>query len=193
VTGERDSLDVLVNNAAVIATTGVRHTGAAEWERSLGVNLVGPALGCRAVAPLMIAAGRGCIVNVGSVAAFGGYFSAPYAVSKWGLRGLTRVAAAELGPHGVRAVAVHPGIVETPMSDGPGSPVAAFTSMTPAGRALSPEEVAGVVVFVASDHAAYLNGSDVVLDGGLLAAGPFAEIRRRIAAAASHELDGPAG
>jgi 3alpha(or 20beta)-hydroxysteroid dehydrogenase len=112
-----------------------------DWERVLSVNLTGALLGIQAVLPLMPAGGS--IVNVGSAAALSAHYPAAYTVSKWGLRGLSRVASMELGPRGIRVNSIHPGFIETPMT---ASAPAAFRESNllqiPLGRTGTPADVA---------------------------------------------------
>lgn len=166
-------VDVLVNNAGVLRSQPLATETAENFERTLRVNLVGPFLGIRAVREPMIRAGGGSIINISSV---GGLTGIPrtgsYGASKWGLRGLTKIAAVELGEHGIRVNSVHPGVIATPML----AEVAAQSDAgTPPGIALGrlglPEDVAGLVAFLASDSAAYLTGSEIAVDGGS-SAGP---------------------
>ena len=107
-------LDGLINNAGTTSRVALAEVPLEEWNRTLGVNLTGPRLGIQTLAPLMGAGGS--IVNVGSVAGLTAHYAAAYTASKWGMRGLTRVAALELGPRGIRVNAVHPGYIETPMT-----------------------------------------------------------------------------
>ncbi|MGY1896991.1 glucose 1-dehydrogenase [Nocardia gipuzkoensis] len=166
------SLDVLVNNAAIYTARPLTETAPEELERILRVNLVGPFRGIQAVAGPMTRAGGGSIVNISSQAGLEGLMGhAAYGSSKWGLRGLTKTAALELGPAGIRVNSVHPGPIATPMvpylTTGPGS----FPAL-PLQRTGVPEEVAELVAFLASDAAAYITGAEVTIDGGL-AAGKF--------------------
>ena len=165
-------IDVLVNNAGVLLFKGLLETTKADYERVLGVNLVGEFLGIKAVAPGMIARGRGSIVNISSVDGMKGANSlVAYASSKWGVRGLTRVAAMELGHKGVRVNSVHPGGVDTVMSNHDGRARAevdkAYTNV-PMQRIGGPEEVAAASLFLASDDASYMNGAEIVVDGGMI-------------------------
>ena len=127
-------------------------------------------LGIQALAPLMGAGAS--IVNVGSVAGLTGHYTAAYTASKWGLRGLTRVAAMELGPRGIRVNAVHPGYIETPMTaTAPPAFKGANEALTPLGRVGSAEEVAALMVFLCSDECPFLTGADIPVDGGLSSGG----------------------
>lgn len=163
---------VLVNNAGVHWFRALVDEPAADLERMLSVNVVGPQLGIRHLAPLMRRAGGGSIVNICSIVADRGAWNASsYVASKWGLRGLTKAAALELGPWGIRVNAVLPGYVDTPMLQeisGGGRP-ADYYDFLPLGRPSSTDEVAEAVLFLASRRSAYLTGTDLTVDGGLLA------------------------
>ena len=162
---EHGRVDALVNNAGIPFRARLEEVELADWDRVLAVNLTGPLLGIQALAPLMGAGGS--IVNVGSVAGLGGYHAVAYTVSKWGLRGLSRVASLELGPRGIRVNTVLPGFVETPMT---ASAPAAFrdenVAQTPLGRTGTAEEVAPLVVYLVSDESSFVSGAEIVVDGG---------------------------
>ncbi|WP_404429500.1 SDR family oxidoreductase [Microbacterium lacus] len=155
----------LVNNAGITHRTRLGQTERADWDRVLAVNLTGPMLGIQALAPLM---GDGSsIVNVGSSAALNAHYPVAYTSSKWGLRGLTHVAATELGPRGIRVNIVHPGFIETPMTvNAPEAMRDAQLALTPLERVGNADEVARVVVFLLSDAAAYVTGAEIPIDGG---------------------------
>ncbi|MFZ3556841.1 SDR family NAD(P)-dependent oxidoreductase [Streptomyces sp. BH055] len=159
------SLDVLVNNAAIYTTSPIVDEDPAQLERILKVDLVGPFLGLQAVVPAMRAGERGgAIVNISSQAGVQGIWGhGSYGAAKWGLRGLSRTAALELGGDGIRVNAVFPGAIDTAMTAHLGTtqhPAAAL------GRIGRPEEVARLVAFLASDDASYLTGAEVAADGG---------------------------
>jgi SDR family mycofactocin-dependent oxidoreductase len=170
-------IDVLFNNAGICAY-GLAHELTEEaWDAMLDINLKGAWLVARRVIPHMIARKSGVIINNSSVAGLRGMGRlSHYAASKWGLVGLTKSWAQELAPHNVRVVSLHPTGVNTPMNDG----LAALEGLTArqvaersAGNLLpvpwvEPEDVAAAVVFLASDKARFITGSQFVLDAGLL-------------------------
>jgi len=170
-------IDVLVNNAGVLLMRGLLDIDKREFERVLAINLVGTFLGIKAAAPQIIERGGGSIVNISSVDGMkGSNATAAYSASKWGVRGLTKVAAMELGHRGVRVNSVHPGGIRTPMTTRPGpeadAAVNRFYKGMPLGRIGQPEEVAYVTLFLASDEASYVCGAEIVVDGGMII-GPY--------------------
>jgi len=158
-------LDILVNNAGIYRKQLLENETAADLDKVLAVNLHGPFFGIQAVVPAMRARRGGSIVNVSSLA---GQTSYPghgaYSMSKWALRGLTRTAAIELAPSNIRVNAVLPGNIRTSMSPTTG----AADAPTGLKRQADPQETANVVVFLASDDASFVNGTDVIADGGSL-------------------------
>ena len=165
-------LDVLVNNAAVYELappdTSDAATWLAAWQRSLAVNLEGPAVACHAAARHMMSAGGGRIVNISSRGAFRGEPEAPaYAASKGGLNSLTQSLARRLGPHGVLVYAVAPGWVETEMAAAHlrGAAGQEKRAESPLGRVARPEDVASTVLFLASREAEFLTGGIVDVNG----------------------------
>jgi 3alpha(or 20beta)-hydroxysteroid dehydrogenase len=155
----------LVNNDGITHRTRIGQTDRSDWDRVLAVNLTGPMLGIQALAPLM---DRGSsIVNIGSSAALTGHYPVAYTTSKWGLRGLTHVAATEYGPRGIRVNIVHPGFIETDMTaSAPAAMVEAHLELTPLERPGRADDVASVVAFLLSDAAGYLTGTEIPVDGG---------------------------
>ncbi len=172
-------IDVLVNNAGIVDDVPFLDLPAEEFDRILGVNLKGAFLAGQAVARQMVKQGpgkegaaAGAIVNMSSVNAV---FALPdhvaYSVSKGGLAQLTKAMAIALAPHGVRVNAVGPGTIETPLLAGVVKDEAfrkKVLSRTPLGRVGQPEEVAAIVVWLASDEASYVTGTTVYADGGRL-------------------------
>ena len=164
-------ITVLVNNAGILDFAPVHKQDPARFRTVLEVNLVGPMLGMRAVAASMRAAGGGSIINVSSNAGIVGLPSAgAYVASKWGLRGLSKSAAMDLGPMGVRVNSVHPGGIKTPMTDfGGDSDDTPWARALPLARMGQADEVANVVTFLASDEASYVTGAEWSVDGGATA------------------------
>jgi 3alpha(or 20beta)-hydroxysteroid dehydrogenase len=161
-------LTALVNNAGITWRRPLLEETVEGLDEILAVNLRGAFLGVRACAPAIATAGGGAIVNVSSTAGMVGYQElGAYAMSKWGLRGLTRVAAIELGPLGIRVNALLPGGVNTSMATAPDDP--AQWAGLPAGRIGEVAELAEAALFLISSGCAYMTGADLVVDGGALA------------------------
>jgi 3alpha(or 20beta)-hydroxysteroid dehydrogenase len=168
-------LDVLVNNAG--ASSGVHrleHETPEDFQRILQLNLAGVWFGIRAVAPAMRTRGRGSIVNIASIDSFIGVAGmTTYVTTKFGVLGMTRSAALELGDAGIRVNAVHPGIIETPgvaaLSPQVREELDEAVSRQPLRRMGQPEDVGRAVLFFAADDSAYCTGSSLVVDGGHLA------------------------
>ena len=166
-------LDILVNNAGILRFDLLEHTPLEEYELVVKVNQTGTFLGMKSVAAAMRRAGGGSIVNISSLAGIqgvGGAFS--YTASKFAVRGMTKVAAIEFGPAGIRVNSVHPGGIETPMTRPFGTestPGASQDYSSPIPRIGRPDEVANLVLWVASDKSSYCTGSEFVIDGGACA------------------------
>jgi NAD(P)-dependent dehydrogenase (short-subunit alcohol dehydrogenase family) len=168
--------DVLVNSAGVYRIAPLLDLTPREWDDVLAVNLRGTFLAGRAVAAALIEAGLpGAIVNISSTAGLVADASEPsahYNASKAGVLALTRQMAAEWAPHGIRANAVCPGVIDTPMlrlMDDPAAGAAYLQAGVPQRRLGSADEVAAVIVFLVSDDASYLTGAAVPVDGGITA------------------------
>ena len=165
-------IDIFFNNAGIEGPqASLADYPLAEFRRILEVNVVGVFLGLQAVLPLMQAQGSGAIVNTSSIAGMiGATNMAGYIASKHAVLGLTRVAALEGAPFGVRVNSVHPGFIDSRMlsdiATRLGGDAAGLAASVPAGRLGTPEEVAKAVAFLASDESSYMNGSALVLDGG---------------------------
>lgn len=158
-------LTTLVNNAGVLRRASLTDETPAGFEQSWRVNCLGPFLGIQAALPHLRDAGGAAIVNTcstGAVRPFPNHSA--YGSSKWALRGLTQVAAVELAPSGIRVNAVLPGPVETPMLDGATQTRLAEHALM--GRIGKPVEIADAVAFLVSEHASFITGSELIVDGG---------------------------
>ena len=158
----------MVNNAGIYQPARLMDTDVQLFERHMRVNQLGCFIGMKAVVPLMEKSGGGSIVNISSVAGLRGSPGAiAYSATKWALRGMTKSAALELAPRGIRVNSVHPGPIATPMLDirTPEENAARLTSV-PMGRQGTAEEVARLVLFLLSDESSYMTGSELAIDGG---------------------------
>ena len=163
---EFGKLNVLVNNAGVINYGPLKTFELTKWQRVLDVNVTGTLLGIQAVVDPMIAAGGGSIINVSSIEGLrGAAWVHGYVTSKWAVRGLTKSAALELAPHGIRVNSIHPGFIRTPMT----AKLPQDRLNIPLGRAGEPQEVSTFVLFLASDESSYATAAEFVMDGGLIA------------------------
>ena len=165
------SLDVLVNNAGILKTALLEEQTLAGFEAIVRVNLYGVFNGIRAVIAPMRDAGGGSIVNTSSEAGLVGLprYTA-YGATKWAVRGLTKTAALELARDGIRVNSVHPGIVDTPMLLDQGLDLEqGMLGMTRIGRYGVPEDIAHLVLFLASDASSYITGTEIHINGGGLA------------------------
>jgi NAD(P)-dependent dehydrogenase (short-subunit alcohol dehydrogenase family) len=161
-------IDILVNNAGILRTVPLEEETPEGFEDVWRVNCLGPFHGIQAVVPHLRRAGGGAIVNTLSTAAMTVWTRhGSYVASKWAHRGLTKVAALELAPYGIRVNAVAPGPIATPMVlpvDDPAS--RERLSRTPIGRIGEPEDVAAAVLFLVSDAASFITGAELTVDGG---------------------------
>jgi 3alpha(or 20beta)-hydroxysteroid dehydrogenase len=164
-------VDGLVNNAGIMIYKPLREMTPDEYRQVIEVNQVGCFLGIQAVVPAMEQAGGGSIVNVSSTAGLRGFAGGiGYVSSKFAVRGLSRTAALELGPLGIRVNSLHPGGVDTALGWGyEGVDLERLYASTPIGRIGKPVEMARVALFLLSDEASYCTGAEFVADGGLTA------------------------
>jgi 3alpha(or 20beta)-hydroxysteroid dehydrogenase len=171
-------VDILVNNAGILRFAALPDMPLEDYMRIVNVNQVGTFLGMRAVSKPMMSAGKGSIVNISSIEGLAGmpYLTA-YTSTKFAIRGMTKVAALELGPHGIRVNSVHPGMIETDMvKDAAGghdvdlSPAAKRIALRRMGQ---PEDIAEVVLFLACDRSSYVTGAELAADGGATATHAF--------------------
>ena len=173
-------LDIVVNNAGIMFEEPVETHDEASWRRMLDINLTGPFLVSRAAVPHLKAT-RGAIVNIGSIEGFSrnpGH--AAYSASKAGLHGLTGALAVDLGPHGIRANAVAPGWIDTDLNAAyvdrhhdRDEIVRQLGRLHPIGHVGDPSDVADVVVWLAGDHARFVTGQVITVDGGRLSRPPL--------------------
>ena len=170
---EFDKLDVLVNNAAIVALGKIGSFDMVKWQNVIDVNLTGTFLGMQASVAAMKEAGGGSIINVSSIEGLrGAPMVHPYVATKWAVRGLAKSAAIELGKHKIRVNSLHPGFIRTPMTKH--FPDDMVTS--PLGRPGQSDEVATFVVFLASDESSFATGSEFVVDGGLVTDVPHKDL-----------------
>jgi 3alpha(or 20beta)-hydroxysteroid dehydrogenase len=167
-----DALHVLVNNAGVLGPfTPIVKTSLDELRRTLDVNLIGTFLGLKHGGAAIARSGGGAIVNISSISGIWGTpYAASYVASKWAARGLTKTAALELGRQGVRVNSVHPGGVKTAMTAAMGDDgESGWYKRLPIPRIGTVDDIAGAVLFLASDEATYITGAELIIDGGTLA------------------------
>lgn len=162
------TVDVLVNNAGISVAQSLLTMTEEQYRKILEINQVSVFLGMQKIAPIMIEKGAGSIINTSSInglkaGAIG------YTDSKFAVRGMTKAASAELAPQGVRVNSIHPGIIETPMTmEGDAvEQIKAYTNFVPMRRMAQAEEVANLMLYLASDESSYSTGSEFIVDGGL--------------------------
>jgi len=166
---EFGAIDILVNNAGITQDARLQKMTLEQFDRVIDVNLRGVFHCTQAVADAMVAKGSGVILNASSVVGiYGNFGQTNYAASKFGVIGFTKTWARELGPKGIRVNAVAPGFIATPILDTiPEKILASMKSQVPLARLGSPEEVANVYAFLASDEASYVNGAVLEVSGGM--------------------------
>ena len=173
-------VSVLVNNAAIVRFGPIAGTDPKAWRQVIDINLTGTYLGIRAIVPSMRKAGGGSIVNISAGAGMTAQFGlASYVASKWAGRGLTKTAALELARDKIRVNSIHPGGVRTPMTSGPETAALAEAAVKDLAipRMAEPDEIARLVLFVASDEASFSTGSEFIADGGHLL-GPVPQLTK---------------
>lgn len=163
-------VNVLVNNAGITMSKSIEETTLDDYNKIVQINQVSVFLGMKSVGPSMRKAGGGSIVNISSMNGIVGGAIA-YTDTKFAVRGMTKAAALEYSPQGIRVNSVHPGVIETPMimQEDVKEQVEAFAKTIPMKRIAKVEEVSQTVLFLASDDSSYSTGSEFVIDGGLTA------------------------
>lgn len=163
-------VDILVNNAAIVHFCGMEDLVKEDLERVLGINVIGPMLGIKTIGPIMKRQGKGVITNISSIDGLRGCNGlSAYTASKWAVRGMTKSAALEYGPFGVRVNSIHPGGVDTAMGNPGGRKSDELNkdyTAVPLQRIGLPEEIARASLFLASDEASYVAGAELAVDGG---------------------------
>ena len=164
-------LDVLVNGAAIFPTEDLEATSPELWDQVMAINATGVFLGTRTAIPHLRASGGGSIINISSIAALiGRNWATVYAASKGAVRLFSRAVAVQYAKEGIRCNSVHPGLTETEMTrfvlDDPDARARVLATI-PLGRPARPEEIAHLLLFLASDDSAYITGAELVADGGV--------------------------
>lgn len=170
-------IDILVNNAGIAVGSPLLEETLEGWRQTMAVNLDGVFLGMRAVGPAMVAQASGSIINLSSILGkVGSPGVAAYCASKGGVLMLTKAAAIEWAPLGIRVNSIHPGYFETPMvtnaiaaSDDGNAMRTQIIAAHPLGRLGHPSEIADAVLFLASDESSFMTGAELVVDGGYTA------------------------
>jgi NAD(P)-dependent dehydrogenase (short-subunit alcohol dehydrogenase family) len=164
-------LDILINNAGIAQRAGLLETSLEDWNRLMDINLKGVFLGMKYAIPAMLESGGGAVINISSTSGIVGFpGGTAYHAAKGGVRLLTKVVAAEFATRGIRVNSIHPGIVETPMTDNMAPQrMQLLLERTPMGRKGQPQEIAYGALFLASDEASFITGAELVIDGGMTA------------------------
>ncbi|HUN57310.1 MAG TPA: glucose 1-dehydrogenase [Candidatus Binataceae bacterium] len=168
---EFGGLDILINNAGIANVKGVEETSEEEWDAIVNINQKGVWLGMKAAIPAMRRRGGGSIVNISSIyGLIGSAGSAAYHGTKGAVRLLTKAAAVQYAADKIRVNSIHPGVILTPMVDVvPREELQPLIDLAPMKRGAHPDEVGWAVLFLASDEASFITGSELVVDGGYTA------------------------
>lgn len=168
--GDHGQLDVLVNNAGIFRVMGLEETSLQDWEQLIAINQTGSFHGMRSVIAGMKRRKSGSIINLSSTAGLAGTPRAPaYAATKWAVRGLTKSAALEFAPYGVRVNSIHPGLIDTRMMDELDETSEDLDARVPMGRQGTADEIAKLALFLASDDSSHCSGHEFVADGAMKA------------------------
>ncbi len=157
------SLDVLVNNAGIVNHGNIEEYSLEAWNTMIAINLTGVFLGIKAALPALKVSPGGSIINISSTAGLQGFERLPgYSAAKFGVRGLTKAVALDLGRHNIRVNSVHPGVISTPLIDGMQIPMRHVAL----NRIGAPDEASNLVLYLASDESSFSTGAEFVVDGG---------------------------
>ncbi|MBL4953315.1 SDR family oxidoreductase [Neobacillus sp. OS1-32] len=165
-------IDILVNNAGIASEKPFQEINLDDWQKMLAINGFGPFAGMKHVAPYMAAQKQGSIINISSYTAQIGQGYNHYSASKGAVRAISKAAATTFGWQGVRVNALFPGIIETPMTKALSTSkelLGQLIQATPLQRLGKPEDIANAALFLASDESSYINGAEIVIDGGFSA------------------------
>ncbi|WP_231445214.1 SDR family oxidoreductase [Brevibacterium zhoupengii] len=156
-------LDVLINNAGIYTPGSVIDAELEDWHRTLDIDLTGTFYGMKAAVEELKKNPTASIINISSIAGLVGFkHRAAYSAAKWGVQGLTKTSALDLGEFGIRVNSIHPGSVTTPLTAG----LKRGLGQVPAGRAAEVDEISSLVLYLASDESRFVNGSSIAIDGG---------------------------
>lgn len=156
-------LDVLVNNAGIFTAGSAATATVEDWQKTIDIDLTGTFYGMKAAISELAKRQTSSIINISSIAGLTGFKNrAAYAAAKWGVQGLTKTSAMDLAPEGIRVNSIHPGSVETPLTEG----LQRGLGQIPQNRAAKPQEISSMVVYLASDESLFVNGASIPLDGG---------------------------
>lgn len=157
-------LDILINNAGIVNYAPIDEFPLDAWDKIIAINLTGVFYGIKASTEALKQSGKGSIVNISSTAGIKGYEALPgYVASKFGVRGLTKNAALDLGRYNIRVNSVHPGVIRTPMTEGLDDSAQELVALHRLGE---PNELTEVLVFLASDEGSFATGAEFIIDGG---------------------------
>lgn len=171
------ALHILVNNAGVNTPAVIPFVDMKVWNAVISTNVTGPLLGIQACAQLMKESGGGSIINIGSTGGLTANFSTAYGTSKWALRGLSGSAAFCLADWGIRSNVIDPGFIETNMTKN--MPTDSIDDVVLLRRIGKADEIAQAALFLASDESSYTTGSEILVDGGFYAPGPYLAAARK--------------
>jgi len=156
-------LDVLINNAGIANFGSIEDYSLEDWDAIIGINLTGVFYGTKAVIEPLKTSGKGSIINISSTAGLQGYEALPgYTAAKFGVRGLSKSTALDLGKYNIRVNSVHPGVIRTPMTEALDTPQN-HVALHRVGEAI---ELSNLILFLASDESSFSTGSEFVADGG---------------------------